>query len=233
MFDGKMKAVTFSYDDGVTQDQRLIEILDKYGLGCTFNINSGLLGLPGQLSVFGKVVTHNKVNPGEMAAFYKNHEVAVHTLTHPNLTELDDDEVVRQVEGDRTALEKLTGRKIAGMAYPCGGVNNDDRIASVIRERTGVKYCRTITSTYSFDLQENLYRFNPTVAFLETEKAFELAVRFIELKPDTPKLFYIWGHSYEFDALGEIDGWRRFDAFCKLISGRGDIFYGTNADVLL
>ena len=32
MFGGKMKAVTFSYDDGVLQDKRLIEILDKYGL---------------------------------------------------------------------------------------------------------------------------------------------------------------------------------------------------------
>ena len=30
MFNGKMKAITFSYDDGVTQDKRLIEILDKY-----------------------------------------------------------------------------------------------------------------------------------------------------------------------------------------------------------
>ena len=32
MFDGKMKAVTFSYDDGVTQDIRLIELLNKYNL---------------------------------------------------------------------------------------------------------------------------------------------------------------------------------------------------------
>ena len=29
MFDGKMKAVTFSYDDGVTQDRRLIEVFNK------------------------------------------------------------------------------------------------------------------------------------------------------------------------------------------------------------
>ncbi len=32
MFHGYKKAVTFSYDDGVTQDQRLIETFDKYGL---------------------------------------------------------------------------------------------------------------------------------------------------------------------------------------------------------
>ena len=44
MFDGKMKAVTFSYDDAVTQDKRLIEIFHKYDLKATFNLNSGLLG---------------------------------------------------------------------------------------------------------------------------------------------------------------------------------------------
>ena len=37
MFQGKMKALTFSYDDGVTQDARLIEIFNKYGLKATFN----------------------------------------------------------------------------------------------------------------------------------------------------------------------------------------------------
>ena len=47
MFQGKMKAITFSYDDGVTQDQRLIAMLNHYGMKATFNLNSGLLGKPG------------------------------------------------------------------------------------------------------------------------------------------------------------------------------------------
>ena len=36
---GKQRALTLSYDDGVQQDIRLIEILDKHGIKCTFNIN--------------------------------------------------------------------------------------------------------------------------------------------------------------------------------------------------
>ena len=59
MFSGKMKAVTFSYDDGVTQDIRLLEILNKYGLKSTFNINSGLLGKPGKLTRLGKEIQHS------------------------------------------------------------------------------------------------------------------------------------------------------------------------------
>ena len=46
-FYGKTKAVTFSFDDGVTQDVRLIGILDRYGLKATFNLNPSLLGLQG------------------------------------------------------------------------------------------------------------------------------------------------------------------------------------------
>ena len=89
MFGNKMKAVTFSYDDGVTQDIRLIEILDKYGLKCTFNLNSERLGMDGSLDREGARVSHVKKNPSEVASIYKNHEVAVHTLTHPTLVGLE------------------------------------------------------------------------------------------------------------------------------------------------
>ena len=41
--DGKQKAVTFSYDDGCRDDIRLVEILDRYKIKCTFNINSACI----------------------------------------------------------------------------------------------------------------------------------------------------------------------------------------------
>lgn len=37
--EGKAKTVTFSYDDGVFEDKRLVEIFDRYGMKCTFNHN--------------------------------------------------------------------------------------------------------------------------------------------------------------------------------------------------
>ena len=37
---GKLKALTFSYDDGVETDKRLIDIFKKHNLKGTFNINS-------------------------------------------------------------------------------------------------------------------------------------------------------------------------------------------------
>ena len=226
MWNGKKKAITFSFDDGVTQDIRLIEILNKYGLKGTFNINSSLLGLPGNLGE----INHTKVDASKVKEIYAGHEVAVHTLTHPNLTMLNEETIIRQVELDRKALSNLCGYEVIGMAYPCGGVNNDDRVAEIIKKNTGVKYSRTITSTGNFDKQDNLYRFNPSVYYVEANFE-EIVDKFLALETDKPQLLYIWGHSYELDIN---DGaWENFDRICKKMSGKEDIFYGTNKEVLL
>ncbi len=227
----KMKAITFSYDDGVTQDIRLIELLNKYGLKCTFNLNSELLSKKGMLMREGKRIAHYKVHTDDVKHIYEGHEVAVHTLTHPNLTQRDDQEIIRQVETDRLNLSELVEYEVVGMAYPCGGVNNDDRVADIIKKNTGVKYCRTITTNNRFDLQENLYRFNPTAYHLDFENLMQLGREFVELKPKEPKVFYIWGHSYEMDY--NADYWVKLEEFFKLISNQDDIFYGTNKEVLL
>ncbi len=89
-----------------------------------------------------------------MRWLYEGHEIAAHTLTHPNLTTLDKQEIIRQVEQDRLRLSELAGYEVVGMAYPCGGINNDDRVAEIIRTHTGIQYARTITACNSFGLQK-------------------------------------------------------------------------------
>ena len=228
---GKLKAVTFSYDDGVTQDIRLIELLNQYGLKATFNLNSQALGSRGMLTCLDRRVCHYKIHPEDVKTIYDGHEVAGHTLTHPNLTQLDDNEIIRQVEEDRQNLSAFAGYEVVGMAYPCGGVNNNDHVAKVIKEHTGMRYCRTITSTDNFDKQENLYRFNPSAYHLNFDNLMTMGQQFLELNPTTPKIFYIWGHSYELDC--GMDYWSRLEEFFKLIGGHQDIYYGTNKEVLL
>ena len=117
------------------------------------------------------------------------------------------------------------------MAYPCGGVNNDDRVAGIIGANTPIRYSRTITSSHSFELQAgNRLRFNPSVCYIEG--CFEEIVdRFLALDTDRPQLLYIWGHSYEMDA--KYIAWEKFEEICKKLSGREDIFYCTNKEALL
>ena len=132
MLNGKKKALTFSYDDGVTQDIRLIEIFNKHNLRATFNLNSELLGMGGMLVRNGVQVSHIKNKPEDVRYIYEGHEVAVHTLTHPFLPEIiDDNEVLRQVEQDRVNLSELAGYEVEGIAYPGGGVNCNTRVAKI------------------------------------------------------------------------------------------------------
>ena len=231
MFNGKMKAVTFSFDDGVTQDKRLIEIFDKYGLKCTFNINSELLGKPGMLNCSNVTVAHVKPRPDEIAKIYKNHEVAVHTLTHPDLRKLDEKGIIHEVEDDRLRLSELVGYEVVGMAYPFGTISPDGREARIIEASTGVKYARTVELTDSFDRQTDLHQFAPNAYHMNFDRMMELGRKFVEMETDKPQIFYIWGHAYEMDFRP--DCWIKLEEFFKLISNRDDVFYGTNAEVLL
>ena len=127
---GKEKCLTFSYDDGVTQDRRLVELFNKYGIRGTFNLDSGCFGkLAKANGNFIKETTHNKIEESEVAQLYKGHEVAVHTISHPNLVYLNKDAIRYEVMEDRKNLERLVGYPVTGMAYPFG--TYDDTVISV------------------------------------------------------------------------------------------------------
>ena len=238
MFQGKMKALTFSYDDAVTQDIRLIKLFDKYNMKATFNINSGLLGREQHLIREEVWVNYTKIKPEDIRHIYENHEVAVHTLTHPSLINISNTldreeskkEIIRQIEQDRIQLSELCGYEVVGMAYPFGSNYYDARVIDIIRNHTGVKYART-SSTHSFDQQKDLLELHPTVYHhREMDKMFELGEQFLALKTDIPQVFYVWGHAFEFDIH---DDWARFEEFLDMMSGRDDISYCTNKEAFL
>ena len=225
----KMKAVTFSFDDGIIQDYRMIELLNKYNLKATFNLSSQLLGHPDVLFLRGHRLCHYKIPADKVKATYEGHEVAAHGATHPRLEHLEKHEIIQQVEGDRLALEALVGESVVGMAYPYGSF--DDRVVGVIRQNTGIQYARTTKYTDSFDRQEDLLQFKSNAHILSFDRMMELGEQFVQMQPDQQQIFYIWGHGYEMDY--DSTNWFKVEEFFELISGRDDIFYGTNAQVLL
>ena len=231
MWNGKKKAVTFSFDDGVTQDIRLIEILNKYGLKGTFNLDSALLGLPGALNRDWGKVNHTKVKASEVKALYEGHEIAVHSLTHPSLVGLDEETVIRQVEEDRKALEAICGYPIVGMAYPYGTYN--ETVINAIANNTPIRYSRTTENTHSFAVQkEGLLAYKPTAHYRE-DSLEEMIDQFLASESEEDQLLYIWGHSYELDDLNVAIDWETFERLCEKLAGHEDIFYGTNKEILL
>lgn len=228
----KKKFLTFSYDDGVTQDIRLAELFHKYGMKATFNLNSERLGKDGELIREGVRVNHTKNKKEDVKYIYEGHEVAGHTLTHPflpNMTEPKD--IIYEVEQDRLNLSEICGYEVVGMAYPGGGINYNASVAEIIKSSTGIQYARTTVSSSNFELQEDLYQFKPSVYHhAEMDRMFELGEQFLNMKTDVPQIFYVWGHAYEFDIH---DDWGRFEEFLQMMSGRDDICYCTNKEALL
>ncbi len=218
------KAVTFSYDDGVEQDIRLVEILNKYDLKCTFNLNTGLDYDHGTWKC-GNLWIH-RLNLPNNIELYRGHEIAVHGRQHHNLTELSPVEIQNELYDDAVEIERLFGIKPTGMAYPYGAYNDAivDKLSGL-----GIKYARTVESSYNFDEQTDLLRYRPTCHH-EDERLFELSYEFLNSVSDKPQVLYIWGHSYEFESR---KNWDRFERLCSILSGRDDVFYGTNSQVLL
>ena len=111
--EGKLKALTMSYDDGRTADRRLVEIFNKYGIRGSFHLNSG------------KFDTNDYITSAEVAELYKNHEVSCHTVTHPFLERSNAVQIINEVWEDRRNLERLCGYPVTGMSYPFGTVDSD------------------------------------------------------------------------------------------------------------
>ncbi len=227
-WNGRCKAVTFSYDDGVESDVRLIEIFNEYGLKCTFNLNSAVLG-SSERWMYKDRFEVSRLPLDSLQKIYAGHEIAVHGLTHINPLELKTQEAFdAEFLTDRENLTSLFGTEPIGMAYAYGAF--DDTTVERLR-KAGFLYGRTVWDSMDFAMQSDLLRFRPTCHH-DNEYVMKLVDKFLDMPADekTPQLFYLWGHAYEFDGN---DNWDHIKRICEKIAGNSDIFYGTNREVLL
>ena len=222
--DGKLKVLTLSYDDGVVQDIRLIEIMNKYGLKGTFNINSGRYFSENQEreKFYGRM----KLSEAKKLYINSGHEVAVHGYTHPSLNRLDSAEIIYEITEDRKNLEKEYGVVVRGMAYPYGAYN--DEVIDVL-DKCHIAYARTTNSTFNFQFPENWLMLHPTCSH-GYENLNELITKFVEVpeRGGNAEMFYLWGHSYEFD---DYNNWDVIENFAKCAGGHDHIWYATNIEI--
>lgn len=101
--------VTLSFDDG--SNARAAQIMNAYGLRGTFYINSGNAGKPGYLSVADL----------NWIATNSGNEIAGNTVSHPDLSTLNADQIRREICDDRATLMGW-GFPVRNFAYPFGYV---------------------------------------------------------------------------------------------------------------
>lgn len=222
----KKKALTFSYDDNTEQDRRLACIFRRHGLSATFNINTGSFGEKRWIEHYGFYCEYNRIEEKEVKALYDGFEIASHTVDHVILPQTDKYTFDYQVTADCKKIGELCGKRAVGLAYPCG--EYDGGTAERLKE-LGIHYARTIKNTHSFDLPDNFLEWHPTCHDHDPEIG-ELTDAFLNGKNDDLKLFYIWGHTFEFDKT-DSDRWADMDRLCKKLSGRDDIWYAANSEI--
>ena len=231
--DGKRKALTLSYDDGVRQDIRLAELLNRYGVKCTFNLNSGTLG---RVWIADGPDGREKldlscVKPEEVPTVYAGHEVAGHGLWHSSLTDIGTPGAMLEIIDDRAALEKLAGTTVQSFAYPFGLHNADVR---AMLRYAGYRSARTVVSTHAFGPPEDFLQWDATCPHND-ERLMELAKEFCaggggKFSAPVPQLFYLWGHAYEFDIH---HNWNVIEDFLAYVAPYKDtVWFATNGEIV-
>ena len=220
---GKKKAFNITYDDGILQDIRFVEMLNKYGIKGTFNLNSKLMEEEFEWT-HPCGMTIKRLSPEVAVELYKGHEIASHTLTHPDFTHLSEEEIFYQVSEDKKKLEEWFECEVVGFGVPFDYF--DEKAAECVK-RAGFKYARNSEESYSYKPWEDYFQWRAGTyhvmpgfrgfveGFFETEE--ELA------------LCQIVGHSYDLDTE---DMWELFEDILKRVSEDDEILAMTHAEIV-
>lgn len=202
------KFFLLSFDDGTVHDKRFVELLNKYEIPCTFNLNSGLEDFVWEFE--GNPVVRQKLS--ETAAQYRGHEIASHSLTHPRLNQLPPPRLRQEVEEDCAALKRLFGLEEIGFGVPftvCG-----EREIKIIRKF--VRYIRLSEYSDSFVLPADPYHI-PIHALYNDPDVREKIAAFARCGLQDA-LFVMAGHSYELEFR---DHWEYMEKLLQYIKGFG------------
>lgn len=230
------KYVTISFDDGITQDLKIMEICRKYGFdSCTFNVNTGLCGANWDWvgeAIGDPSITHQRFTRKELkSGVYDGFDVAVHTLNHPSMKAYDDSplKLMREINVDAANIYRYTGFYPLGMAWPGGDTEYTDKTVDLVAKYTKMGFARGVTSTYKFELPEYFLKWYPTCT-ISDPRSLELTKEFIDADCEEDMLLYLWCHGYEFELN---NGYEKFEEIIKLITEADDVVPVTNSEFYL
>ena len=220
---GKSKAFNVTYDDGVLQDIRFVELLNKYNLKGTFNLNSQLMENEFEWTHENGMVV-KRLTKDKVLSLYNGHEVASHTLTHPYMNNLSRKEILHELQTDKVNLEQLFGREIKGFAAPFDYYS--ELIERCVKE-VEFEYARISEESRAFTPQTDYYKWKSTVFHLDT-KLNEFTNAFLNTNEELA-LFQIVGHSYDLDVENM---WDKMEKIFKEISVDNDVLPMTTIEII-
>ncbi|MDO8618955.1 MAG: polysaccharide deacetylase family protein [Candidatus Daviesbacteria bacterium] len=116
------KPIVISFDDGYTDFYfNAYPILRKYGLHAVSFIPTGLIGS-------GYYMNWNQIKEIDASGLVS---FQAHSVTHPNLTVLSDDQLKYQIFESKKVLQDMLGKTVNTFAYPYG--ISDERAWNIVK----------------------------------------------------------------------------------------------------
>ena len=230
------KFFCWDMDDGLEQDRRVTELLRRYGMGGTFHLNPGLLGLR-QMTRWendrpleevsleawrqlpGQYVRHFRVPEAEAADVYRGFEVAAHGFLHRNVALLSREALQADIAAEQAAFLRLFGRQARGYAYPYG-VSTGEAVRCL--EQAGIRYARITQIADSFAVPRDLLRL-PIHGRPNRADVFRRLDAFFRAEAEEDLIFIMFAHGYEFDFQTPLSSWQRLEEICGLVASHPEI----------
>lgn len=220
---GKSKIFTVTYDDGVLQDIRFVELLNRYGLKGTFNLNSKLM--EDEFEWTHEIgCTIKRLSKNTAASLYKGHEIASHTLTHPYLDHLSEEELMYELQTDKANLEKLFGKEIKGFAVPFDFYST---LIEKCAKKCGFEYVRIPEESHSFVPPEDYFNWKAGIFHLNRKLA-DCLKSFLSTSEELA-FFQMVGHSYDLDTENM---WGAIEDVFRTVSADNDILPMTTIELI-
>lgn len=238
---GRPVFVTTSWDDGDRSDLKVAELLARRGLPATFYITAG------------NVTNGSGMVPTQLCELSRSgFEIGAHTMTHPVLTDLDDESVTREVTESKHFLQAILGKEVTAFAYPKGRCN-----ARVVARVKGAGYrCArglrmlSVSSDFSpFEMPitvqayphswanyaKNLIRRGQVIDLVKnslpiTRKKswLELGKALFDSALQHGGVWHLLGHSWETERVG---GWAALREMLDYVAGRDGVNYVSNSEL--
>lgn len=179
-----MKIIT-SWDDGRKDDLRLKDLLLKYEIPAIFFIPNN-----GELSV------------DEIEELSKNFAIGGHTVSHPILRDIGEDQAYHEIICNKVWLEAVINKKIEWFSYPKGKYN--DKVKKLVK-KAGFKYARTVDVLSTEKPKDNyavktaIHISYPDRKEYKGEDVFKLARELFDKAKKENGIYHLWGHSWEID----------------------------------
>jgi len=214
-----MMTVVQCWDDGVTTDVRLVDILRRHGAKAAFNLNDGLHVKHRSVSFVYEGTEVRRLGREERRDVYDGFTIANHSLTHPRLDQMPVEAARREIVEGRERLQQFFGQPVPGFAYPFGSYG--EAVVTLVRE-AGHVYGRTDRDADGPFPPETPLLFHPNCHFL----APDLWSRYENARESG--VFYFWGHSYEMTTEAM---WNAFETMIGRIGADPDSRWGDLADL--